>query len=130
MPTPPEFRPVKRSWPQKFRRAFWGIGVGTWGQSNCAVHITFAVLVMIAAAVLRVDLAEWGLLILCIAIVLVAEVFNSALERLAQAITRTENEDIAAALDIASGAVLVAALGAAVVGALVFVHRLWCWLQL
>ena len=65
---------------------------------------------------------------MCIAMVIGAELFNSALERLARAVTRSEDEDVAVALDIASGAVLVVSLGAAAVGGLVFLHRIWDWL--
>ena len=48
-----------------------------------------------------------------------AELFNSALEQLAKAITKEEDPHVRNGLDIASGAVLVAAIGAAVIGLLV-----------
>jgi diacylglycerol kinase len=64
------------------------------------------------------------LLVLCIAGVLVAEMFNSALELMAKAITSEENPYLGNSLDIGSAAVLVASIGAAVVGAIVFGHRL------
>ncbi len=56
--------------------------------------------------------------------VLAAEMFNSALESLARSITSNHDENIADALDVASAAVLLAAVGAAVVGAIIFVFRL------
>lgn len=68
---------------------------------------------------LHVSHAEWLVLIVCITLVLAAELFNSALEHMARAITRTEHPDIRSALDIASGAVLVTAIGACAVGVLV-----------
>jgi diacylglycerol kinase len=87
------------------------------------VHGTFVILVTIAAAVLGATLIEWCLLLLCMTVVLTAEMFNSALERLAKAVDRRENSHLAIALDIGSGAVLVAALGAALVGAIVLLSR-------
>jgi diacylglycerol kinase len=123
-----DFRPPRRGWLQKFRSAGWGIAAGIRGQRSFTVHLGMAVLVVASAAVLGMDRADWGLLLLCIATVIGAELFNSALERLARAVTRSEDEDVAVALDIASGAVLVVSLGAAAVGGLVFLHRIWDWL--
>jgi diacylglycerol kinase len=62
-----------------------------------------------------------------VAIVLTAELFNTAVEWLAKAVTRTEDPHIEAALDIASGAVLLAAAGAAIVGLLIFLPRVAGW---
>ncbi len=94
--------PIRR-WSIKFRHAIRGIRVGMGGQSSFRVHLLAAVLVTIAAVVLRVSLLEWCVLLLCIGSVLGAELFNSALERTAQAITDDYHEDIRDALDIASG---------------------------
>ena len=60
---------------------------------------------------------------LCIAGVFAAELLNTALERLARSITREYRADIRDALDMASAAVLAAACGAAIVGALVLGRR-------
>ena len=119
-----DFRPPPRSWPEKFRDAFRGIAVGVRGQASFDVHLVFAVLVIAAAAFLRVARTEWCVLLLCITVVLTAEMFNSALEYLAKAIDRRENREIAVALDIGSAAVLIAALGAVVVGTIVFLAHL------
>ena len=119
-----EFRPPPRSWLQKFRDAFRGLAWGVRGQTSFCVHLVPAVVVLAAAAVFRVSGVEWCLLLLCITVVLTAEMFNSALERLAKAIDRRENGYIAVALDISSAAVLVATIGATVVGAVVFLPRL------
>ncbi len=111
-------------WSIKFRHAMRGIRVGIRGQSSFLVHLLAAVLVLFFAVVLRVSLLEWCVLLLCIGSVLGAELFNSALERMAQAITDDYHEDIRDALDIASGAVLLVAVGAAMVGAIIFILRL------
>jgi diacylglycerol kinase len=83
-----------------------------------------AVAVVAAAAALGASLVEWCILILCVAVVLAAELFNTALEHLGRAVTDQENEHVRDALDTAAGAVLVAAVGAAVVGSVIFAHRL------
>ena len=113
-----------RGWRQKFRNAFRGAKRGVRGQSSFFVHFFAAAAVIAAAAVLDVPLVEWCLLLLCIAIVLVAEMFNSALEWLAKAIDLKHNPHLAEALDIGSAAVLIASIGATIVGAIIFLHRL------
>lgn len=115
-------------WSNKFRNAFRGIHVGIRGQSSFYVHFVIAVLVEIAAVVLRVNLLEWCVLLLCIGVVLTAELFNSAIESCAKAITSDFDDNVRNALDIASGAVLVASIAAGVVGATIFVFRLGFWL--
>ncbi len=111
----------ERSWVEKFRDALRGMKAGVRGQSSFFVHFFVAAGVIATAAVLKIDsLAEWCLLLLCIAVVLTAEMFNSALESLAKAITDQHDPHIKAALDISSAAVLIASIGASLVGAMIF----------
>lgn len=117
------YEPPPRSWLKKFADAFAGVWLGVRGQSSFAVHAAVAVIVVIAAAVMRVSLFGWCLLVLCIALVMVAELFNSALEVLAKAVDVEENDYLRDALNIGSGAVLLSAIAAAVVGATVFIGR-------
>ncbi len=99
------------------------------GQSSFWVHVTVAALVVLAAAVLGATLVEWCILLLCITVVMTAEMLNTALEFLARAVDKKYNPHLADGLDIGSGAVLMAAIGAAVVGALVLIYRLGAWLN-
>jgi len=111
-----EFQPPPRSFLGKFQCAFRGIAAGTRGQSSFFVHLVIAALVIGRGVWLEVTAIEWCLLALCIAVVLALELFNSCIESLARAIDRQRNEQLRNALDIASGAVLVGAIGSAVVG--------------
>lgn len=83
-----------------------------------------AALVIAAGGVLRCSLVEWCLLVLCIATVLSSEMMNTAIEHLAKAVSEKRNPFIADALDMASAAVLLASVGAAVVGVVVLGNRL------
>ena len=116
--------PPIRAWRQKFGHALRGVRRGVAGQNSFAVHFFFAAVVVVAAAVLRMRCVEWCLLLLCIAMVMAAEMFNSAMESMARAVTSESNSSVRTALDISSAAVLVAAGGAVVVGLVLFIHRL------
>lgn len=114
----------KHGWLRKFANAFRGVSIAPRRQSSFAVHAIVGILVVAGGAYFQVTATEWCLLVLCIASVLAAELFNTAIERLARAITQDHDPNIGDALDIASGAVLLAALGSATVGAIIFVPRL------
>jgi diacylglycerol kinase len=114
---------MPRSWRDKFSDAFRGLWAAVRSERSFAVHVPMAAAVLVVAVVLRVSLVEACVLGLCVTIVIAAEVFNTAIERLAREITREEKPGIAAALEMASGAVLVTSIGAAGVGAAVFVYR-------
>jgi diacylglycerol kinase len=111
-------------WVDKFRYAFRGAELGIRGQSSFFVHLFAAAAVVVAGIVLQVTRVEWCLLVLCITGVLTAEMFNSALESMAKAITREQNPHLGGSLDIGSAAVLLASIGAAVVGTIIFLDRL------
>lgn len=122
-----EFHAPDRTWRQKFRDAFRGLALGTHDQSSFRFHFLAAAAVLAAGWMLQLGSLEWCLLTLCISGVLMAEMFNTALEHLAKAVDRNHNPHIANALDIGSAAVLVAALGALAVGGILFGVHLLRW---
>lgn len=116
---------TRRGWGARFAGAVRGVRQGVAGQASFQVHVPAALAVFVAALVLRTSPLESALLALCVAVVLAAELFNSALETLAKAVDRRYNPQLGRALDIASGAVLVVAIGAAVAGLLTLGARAW-----
>jgi len=119
-----------RPWYTMFRDAFRGVREGMLGERSFAVHLPMAAAVIAAATFFRVSAVEWLVLILCITLVMTAELLNSALERMAKAVTQERNVHVGAALDIAAGAVLIASIGAAVCGLLVFLpHAIRWWTE-
>ena len=120
---PTHIRP-ERNWHEKFRDAFHGLSCGIRGQSSFFAHFFIAAVVLVAAALSHMNHEGWCLLVLCIFGVLAAEMFNSALESMARAITDETDPHVGEALDIGSAAVLLAAIGAAVVGVIIFLRHL------
>lgn len=126
----PEFPvPTRRHryWKHKFRDAFRGFKLGIRGHSSFFVHFFFAALVVATAIVLQCELWEWCILLGCIGAVLTAELFNSAIETLFRGLREVVPPGTHVCLDIAAGAVLMASLFAALIGSLVFLHRLGLW---
>ncbi len=120
---------MSRPWKQKFADAFRGLREGIRGGSSFAAHLVVTLAVIVAAALMRMSVSEWCILLLCVTGVLAAEYFNTALEEMARAITKETEPHVRNALDIASGAVLTAAIGSVSVGAVLFGHRVGELLQ-
>ena len=112
--------PGERRLVAQFRDAFRGLAYAWVSERNMAIHAAAAAAVVVLGCWLQVSWVDWCLLVLSMTLVLAAELVNTAIEYLARAITDDEDERIGQALDISSGAVLITALGAAVVGLIVF----------
>jgi len=114
-----------RSWVQKFRISFRGLWLGLTGTqspnslNSFGVHVPIAIAVVLTGVWIGLEPIPVSLLLLCIGTVMAAELFNSSLESLAKAITDQTDQNVANALDIASGAVLLVSLTASIVGALI-----------
>ena len=121
---------TNRNWRGKFAVSFRGVleGIrnerGQSGPNSFFVHLPCAVIAIVAGLLLGLRWNSIAVLLLCIGLVLVAELINCSIERLAKSITDQPNEHVRAALDTASGAVLVASLIAVAVGSAIFVPRL------
>ena len=109
---------AERSWTRMFTDAVRGVRVAMGEEANFVVHFAVAAAAIAAGIWVDLSLERWCLIALCIAIVLAAEMANTAIEHLARAVTREPNPEVRDALDVASAAVLIAALGAAVVATL------------
>lgn len=107
------------SWLLKFGNASRGIKIAVRSEVSFFVHLFVTAIVLVTGLQLSLSRLDWAMLVLSISGVITAELCNTAIERLARAITRQENPEIRDALDIASGAVLAASLGAASVGLIV-----------
>ena len=114
----------RRLWRDKFRESLRGIKLGIRGHSSFFVHFFFAALVLATAIVLRCEALEWCLLLGCIGLVITAELFNSAVETIYHGLDDSTRPRVRHCLDIAAGAVLLASITAALIGAIVFVPKL------
>jgi diacylglycerol kinase len=104
-----------------FKYAFQGLGHVVKAEHNFLVHLAAAIAVIALGAILHISKAEWLIIILCIGLVLITEILNTAIEWLVDMVSPLRNEKAGKIKDIAAASVLVAALVALVVGIVVFV---------
>ena len=85
-------------------------------QRHMLFHVVAAILVLLAALILRLNLQEFSLLALAITLVLFAELVNTAIEVVVDLASPEFHPLAQKAKDVAAGAVLLASIGAAVLG--------------
>lgn len=103
------------------RNALNGIFWVFYTQPNFQIHVLVGFMVMIGAYALRIPYVECAVLALTVVFVLVCELINTALEVFVDLLGSEWRGSAKVAKDVSAGMVLVAALGAAVVGLFIFV---------
>jgi len=102
-----------------FRRmgyAFSGLRCAFLREKSLRFHFYSTVAVIFVLVVFRPPVLWWGLVFLAICVVITAELFNTAIEELCDYVQPENDERIKYIKDVAAGAVLVASVGAFIVG--------------
>ncbi len=107
-----------------FKYAIRGICIAIKSEKNMQIHLIVALLVIIAGVFFSISLMEWLFCILCFALVISAELLNSAIEDVVDLASPQHHKLAEKAKDIAAGSVLITAVFAAIVGLLIFVPKL------
>lgn len=103
---------------KSYRYALSGIYIAFREENNMIFHLLAAIVVILLNICLNISKTEWLITLLLIGLAWMAEVFNTAIETLADRITKEQDPLIAKAKDLASGAVIIIC-GFAVVCALI-----------
>lgn len=108
--------------------SFGHAGRGLWlllrREPNARIHLAVSVIVCAAALVLRLPSADWRWLVAAMALVWIAEALNTAVELLCDRVCAGFDPAIGRVKDAAAGAVLLAAIAAALIGLLTFLPPL------
>jgi diacylglycerol kinase len=104
---------------KSFQYAFEGWWYVLRTQHNAWIHAVITLAVFALAFWLRLPARDWAVLILTAMVVWIAEFMNTALEAVVDLSTQDERPLAKVAKDVAAAAVLVGALGAAIIGLLI-----------
>lgn len=107
-----------------FLYAIAGVVAAVKGERNMRIHVVAAVAAISLGAWLGLSLCEWAVIILCIALVMSLECANTAIEAAVDLASPDIHPLAKKAKDCAAGAVLLASIGSAVVGCVIFVPKL------
>jgi len=107
-----------------FNWAFEGIVYVLRTQRNMQIHFAVAVFVLVMGLVLDLTRLELVAVMAAVALVLVAEMMNTAIEAAIDAVVNTYHPLVKIAKDVAAGAVLIATVNGLAVAYFVFYDRL------
>ena len=119
----PDKKPVQRSI-LGINYAWNGIVYFFRTQQNGRIQAIVALLVIVFGYLLKLSRTEWLIVVVCIAMVLAAEMINTAIEYLTDLVSPHYDIKAGRIKDVAAGAVLITAIGAAIVGVWIFLPRL------
>jgi diacylglycerol kinase (ATP) len=127
-PTPAAPIPASRSPYSKFLKgftyAFDGLRYCFRTQVNFRVHLAITLIAILLGIFLSLSWLEWAVIATIIVLVLAAEMVNTMIESLVDLVTQQYHPLAKAAKDISAGVVLLTAIGAAIVGILIFLPKL------
>lgn len=103
-----------------FKHALDGIYIAFKYNRNIRIHFVSALLVIIASLILRVNAFEMGILGVMIVLVISTEMINTAIEEVVNLLINEHSKEAKIAKDVSAGMVLIASVGAMIVGFLVF----------
>lgn len=112
---------------RSFSYALAGVRELLKSQHNAWIHLLATAVVTGAGLFFGVHRLEWALLIMAMTIVWTAEALNTALEFTCDAASPDFHPLVKKAKDVAAGAVLLASIGAAALGVLVFYPYIEVW---
>ena len=107
-----------------FKFAFAGIRDLFKTEPNAIIHLIAAVLAVSMGLFFSISKTEWCFVIFSIALVFSAEAFNTAIEHLTNLVSPDYHELAGKTKDAAAAAVLLVAVGAAIVGLIIFLPKI------
>lgn len=109
---------------QSFKYAFRGIWTMLRTQRNAWIHAAATIAVLIFGGLCSLTRFEWCWIVLAIISVWTAESLNTSLEALTDLASPEIHPLAEKTKDVAAGAVLITAIGAAIIGLLIFIPHL------
>ena len=98
-------------------------------ENNAKVHLLASVLVVALGAYFKITHYEWMAIVLAIGLVIAAEAFNTAIEKMADVVSPDYHEGIKSVKDLAAAGVLIMAITAAAIGCILFVPKIYALLN-
>lgn len=114
----------KRTFIDSFKDCINGLNYIMLRENNFKREIVLGILALILSYVLKINKIEFIIIIIMIALVIVSEIFNTAIEKVVDLYTLKYNEIAKAAKDVSALAVLTMCSFAVIVGIIIFVPKI------
>jgi diacylglycerol kinase len=109
---------------KSFRHARAGAAHAFRTQRNLWIHFVVGIAVLLVAGFLKITLLEFSILTIVIFLVISLELVNTAIEELVNILSPGHQLQAKLAKDVAAAAVLLGALGAVMVGGIIFIPKI------
>jgi diacylglycerol kinase len=107
-----------------FMYAIKGLGASLKNESHMRIHLCAALLAICFAFYFHVESWQWVAILLSITLVIISELFNTAVEKMCDLITTEQRPEIGYIKDISAGAVLLSCFFAIAVALVVFLPHI------
>lgn len=118
------YKQKDKSFISSFNYAVHGLVYSLLSQNNMRFHYVVAAVIIFAMLFFDLSRVESAVVLIAITMVIVAELFNTAVESVVDLVTEEYHELAKIAKDVAAGAVVVTAINAIVIGYLLFYDKL------
>lgn len=108
---------------QSFKNARDGVWHVIKNERNMRIHILLAVMVIIIGFALQISRIEFAIICFTIAMVIICELINSAIEMLVDMVVDTYHPKAKIIKDVSAGAVIISAIIATIVGYFIFFDK-------
>ncbi len=109
---------------KSFQYAFKGLSYVFRNESNMQVHVIAAIVVVLAGFFFQISRLEWVAVVGAISLVMTAEAINTSIEAIVDLVSPKQHELAGRAKDVAAGAVTISAIGAVIIGVLIFLPKI------
>jgi diacylglycerol kinase len=96
-------------------------------EPSARAHLLIPILILIAGVAAALDRSEWLWIVVAVTLVWASEAFNTAIERLGDAVTLEHHPEIGVAKDVAAAGVLLCLLGAVLICIIIFWPHVARW---
>ncbi|MFT3682415.1 MAG: diacylglycerol kinase family protein [Ferruginibacter sp.] len=110
---------------RSFGYAWQGVAYCFKTQLNFKIHLLATVIVITAGIAFSVSSTEWLFIAGCCSSVIMAEMFNTAIEKICDTVSPEINPVIKIIKDVSAGAVLVSAAGSLVIAGIIFLPKIF-----
>lgn len=104
--------------------AIEGVLYATKTEKNLKIHLLLSIFILFLALLFNLKFLEYIILAITISLVIAAEMFNTSIEYLVDALIKEESEIAKRVKDVSAGAVLITAFGAVLVGYFVLFDKI------
>lgn len=110
---------------ESYKYAWSGLGLIVKNERNFRIQIAFSIVITLMGLFFDITHTDWVAIAVLIALVLVAEAFNSVIEAICDTVSQDYRVNIRYAKDVSAGAVLLSAIVSAVAGGIIFFPYIW-----